>query len=943
MSESLTPGITRNFTEIAVPGISSPELVSGIVIPEINKPAEKSSLAYTQQRLRAKTRLREESLEEVDLENVQFDLYSTEEIDKYTVVNIFSTDQYGPGTVRDLKMGPHTENQLCDTCSSDIQGCPGHYGKIIIPRLMHPLCVNIIAFTLTCVCNSCGALYLTKENIEAAGLHRMKRTARLQAMAELTKRSGVKCRNADTLGCDPNPTYEGPSKYRDDYRLRYYYGSERGSVYFRYPDVPVASNDNSIYKILNAISKEDAMLMGFKNSHPRNMIMERFIVIPYCARPDVYQDDKLLPDDLTYIYKDILTATRLYYEAGNKESVRESAIRDIYWKISRFMSNHDKKYTQGNVKVLTDIKKRIQGKTAIIRSNTMGKRVNYAGRTVVGPGPRLRVDEIGVPRLMAIKLTRPVKVSELNRQQLQERYDSGKVTHMTMINGPLAGSRVMVTDSLKAKFPDYKLNLGDEVERILEDGDLVLVNRQPTLRKQNILALKAVITDERIIRINLSITTPLNADFDGDEVNIHVPQTVEAYTEAEQLLSVYRNIMSPEANKPVMGLVYDTPSGMYMLTKPQDDYDKLLETNPDSPDLETLRQKTILDPVVYDLSMANMYSRPQYSTLQERLNKHGIEAGTGRALISAAFPEDFFFDKHYPSGRVLVQDGVLIRGTLTAKVASEIIAEMVKQLGGLVTVDFMSDIQPIVRDYLQQHGLSVGYDDYIPADPNFRSTIEEILNNASLKVISLGPAPSDPIMAEKHERKIVETLENAKASTEEVVGKYTMPDNAVLIMSSSGAKGSALNTVQMTSALGQQKVSGKRIKANLSGNRSLPIFEPNSLDPRARGFVYNSFSSGLDSSEFFFHAQGGREGLTDTAISTADTGNLQHQIIKAAEDITVAADGSIRTPDMGIVEFVYGGDGFTASELTDVNIDGDKVPFFRNISILAHRINEKYV
>src|SRR5690625_2242303 len=161
-------------------------------------------------------------------------------------------------------------------------------------------------------------------------------------------------------------------------------------------------------------------------------------------------------------------------------------------------------------------------------------------------------------------------------------------------------------------------------------------------------------------------------------------------------------------------------------------------------------------------------------------------------------------------------------------------------------------------------------------------------------------------------------------------------------MANSGSKGSVLNTVKMSSTLGQQMVNNKRIPTNLPGNRSLPIFEPNDPDPRTRGFCYNSFASGLEPSELFFHAQGGREGIINSAINTSRTGSLQRQLIKSAEDVHINAEGSVRAADNSIVEFVYGGDGFDASELTSIPIDGEKVPFFRNIEQLANKINRKY-
>ena len=462
-------------------------------------------------------------------------------------------------------------------------------------------------------------------------------------------------------------------------------------------------------------------------------------------------------------------------------------------------------------------------------------------------------------------------------------------------------------------------------------------------------------------------------DFDGDEINIHVPQTIEAYAEAEQLVSVYRNLMSSEANRPMMGIVYDTLSGAYLVTYPEHEFERLGQqieklahemTNHAAGSDKyrefeasmtaavarqaVVAQRILLDPVVYNEATEPILDSRQYITLYERLAKYGINPRSGRGLISAAFPEEFDYQWSDGKGNVVViKEGVLIKGLLTKDTLGtkdgSIIAEMNKQLGGLITVDFMSDIQFVVREFLQQHGLSVGIDDCIPDAPEFREQVDEALTTASIKVISLAATRTDnPIMAQRQERKILETLENAKTGTEELLMKYFKPDNAILIMSGAGAKGTSLNAVQMASALGQQKVSGRRILAALPGNRSIPAFEPEDTDPRSRGFCFNSFATGLEPSEFFFHAQGGREGLTDTAVNTARTGFLQHQIIKSAEDVHTAPDGSTRSSDLGIIEFVYGGDGFSASELGTVKIRGESIPFFRSLQQLADKVNRKY-
>jgi DNA-directed RNA polymerase beta' subunit len=443
-----------------------------------------------------------------------------------------------------------------------------------------------------------------------------------------------------------------------------------------------------------------------------------------------------------------------------------------------------------------------------------------------------------------------------------------------------------------------------------------------------------------------------------DEANVHVPQTIEAYAEAEQLLGIHANLMNAQTNKPMMGIVYDSLSGAYLLTYPEAEIERLdkeigkLNTNltPENAITiqghierqEELRRRVTLDPVIFNAAIQSVTDAPQFETLFQRLNYYSVNPYGGRALISATLPEDF----DYNANGVVIKNGILISGVLTKKtlgnVDGSIIGEMVKQLGGYATVDFMSDIQFVLRDYLQQRGLSVGYDDCIPNDPNFRNYLDEIVEDASFKVIALSGVPTNEIMAQEKERKIGNILNVAKDQGDKIVQKFFHPDNSIMIMSASGAKGTTFNAIQMSSMLGTVMVSGKRILANLPGNRALPSIQLNSQDPADRGFCANSFSSGLEPKEFWFHMQGGREGLTDTAVNTAQTGFLQHQIIKSAEDVHISPDGSVRVADNAVIQFIYGDDGLEGGSLSGVQIHGEKIPLFRNIQQVADKINRKY-
>lgn len=947
--------LTRKIASLAIPGITEPKPDNHLRIKSLSEERPVEDQHARLQRLRAEARRKENELDYGQIESLGFNLFTTEEVDALAIVDINRPEKEGPHTVRDLHLGPQNENQICETCSGNFRSCHGHYGRILLPKLIHPLAIPQVILVLSCVCNSCGSLLTEEENIVNEGINRLTGIRRLQAIKEMTTRLKSRCsRNQNRPGitpCSGIPIYGSVKAMtkEKDYKLLYKFGRKaEDEEYFRTPE--------QIFRILDSISDRDADLLGFVyGSHPRSMIIERLLVIPYCARPDLTQDDTLYPDDTSSMYSDITKHSNEYFNPNTTIEKRESIIRDLYFRVRHFMRNEGSLYRQGSNHVYTDITTRLQGKTALIRAHIMGKRVNFAGRTVAAPGSYLRVDEIGIPQSMAEKLTRPITVSELNRGEIQARYEARKVLWLTPRTGRFAGNRIMVTDQYVQQNPNYQTQLGDIAERILEDNDIVIFNRQPSLHRQNLIALKVKIVPGRVIMINLSLTSPMNADFDGDELNIHLPQTIEAYSEAEQLLSVQASLMNEETNQPMIGIVYNALTGAYLLTRDENTsenrqayqiaLDKFQrERTPEAEkELRFYERKIgMMDELVFSQVLISVAERPQFGTLRERVERKGQIWGTGKALLSGSFPEDFY----YNAKGVLIEDGILLEGTISketiGRVDGSVIAEMYKQLDATAAVDFMSDLQFITREYLHHRGFTVGLDDCISDDPSFQEDLDKIIADAEVKVMALTGESSNKIQAEARERQITKALDIVKTVGDQIAVRKLRSDNNLLIMVGAGSKGTKLNLAQMSSLLGQAKINNKRLPQNLPGERSLPIFRPGDQDPRARGFCRSSFYSGLMPDELFFHAMGGRESITDTAVNTSNTGQLSHNLIKAGEDAHISGDGSVRTADGSIIELVYGGDGLSAGELGTVKIRDQAVPFFRNLKQLADKISAKY-
>lgn len=967
---------------------------------------------------------REKTLPRGEIESLELTLYSTEEIDNQSVVTVSSSEEYGNNTVRDPRFGPKSDGEVCETCSQNLLKCPGHTGKIDLPeKFFHPLLINRIILILGSVCNSCGKLLITPKQMEDNGFNKLAGTNRLTAIRDFVARQKKICLGSPEAGpnvanCTANPIYASlKSGTKDEDSccvLKYSYGGD-STVFLR--------NTEEAYKILDAIPDEDARLLGFVYSHPRNMILERLIVVPYCARPDLSQggSGKLFLDDLTVMYRDTVGIINKYNNPSHTDAERQTIRNEIAFKITHLMKNTDDRYKQGGSKAYNCLTKRLQGKTGLIRGNVLGKRVDFVGRTVVGPAAYLRVDEIGFPRMMANKLSRPIVITELNRPELEAKMEQGKIHMITPREGNNAGVAMMIAHYRRI-YKNDRLNLGDTVHRALEDGDIVLVNRQPTLHKNSIVALKIRIIDDLILRLNLSITTPLNADFDGDELNIHVPQTIESYVEAERLMSIAQNIMSGQTNAPVIGIVYDSLTEAYLMTIPQHKVDELtveiaglkqelnkhpltndflryeqelvnlrkelaqlrkneqwelvqrteddinrvldlireIKTNPEvkatfsklakaEAELLIYKERSILPPHIFDLAIDQVSNKPDFVTLKDRLETYGIPWRSGRALASAAFPQEFFYDNK----KVQIKEGVLISGylskdTLGSKDGS-IIAEMVKQLGGEKTIDFMSDFQFIAREFGQAVGFSVGPEDCFFQDEEARKQIAELINQSSMKVMLLEKdrKHGDRVDNERTERKILEILENTTTAAGNINLKQIPPDNALAIMSRSQAKGSDMNTNLISNMLGQVSIKGKRPVANLHGTekekRLLPIHLPGTVNPEDNGFCIRSYAQGLPPGSYFIHAAGSRLGLIDTAVGTADTGHLAHQLLNALKDVAISPSGAVITHDDHIISPIYGDDGLDPSKITKVLINDTETTTFRKLEQLAFLVNNKII
>ncbi|KAE9384544.1 beta and beta-prime subunits of DNA dependent RNA-polymerase [Gymnopus androsaceus JB14] len=480
------------------------------------------------------------------------------------------------------------------------------------------------------------------------------------------------------------------------------------------------------------------------------------------------------------------------------------------------------------------------------RRKPLGKRVDFSARTVITGDPNLELDKVVTP---------------YNIAYLQELVRNGPSTY--------PGALHVVRDA------------GERIDlRHLKDGDFVLFNRQPSLHKMNHPAF----------RMNLSVTPPYNTDFDGDEMNMHVPQSEETRAELSQIAWVPRQIISPQANKPVMGIVQDTLCGVCKFT--------LRDTFLDWNQVQNILQIGMV-PFLYQL-FSNQ-------------SRYGL---VNKSSVSLFLVVSIFIGARIQSRPIPFLNGDIIFGIVEKKT----VGASQGGLGPKMTRQLFTGLRTVVNYWLFHNGFSIGIGDTI-ADKDTMSYTTETVASRKASVAKIiedathGRLKREPGMTirESFESLVERELNLARDDTGQHVQRTLKEHNNVKQMVVTGSKGWFINISQMSICVGQQSVEGRRIPFGFR-HRTLPHFTKDNFSPESRGFVENSYLRGLTPQEFFFHAMAGREGLIDTAVKTAETGYIQRRLVKALEDVMVCYDGTVRNSLGDLIQFVYGEDGMDEFE-----------------------------
>lgn len=836
------------------------------------------------------------------IDSISFEVISPKMMVEAAAAKIVTPELYDKegypvdGGLMDLRLGVIDPGLICKTDGLKLKESLGHFGYIELARpVVHIKFVRQILDLLRSTCKSCGRVLIPEEKVK-------KYVAILNKESEMedleTRRRKVKEIVSKYKAKDKCPHCNAKQeKIKIEKPYNFYEGEARLS--------PI-----EVRARLEKIPEEDVMIFGFdyKNFRPEWMILTVLQIPPVTMRPSItLESGERSEDDLTHKLGDIVRINQRLFEninAGAPEVIIEDLWDLLQYHVTTFFDNEVAQLPPARHRggqPLKTLSERIKSKEGRIRHNLAGKRTDFSARTVISPDPLISLNEVGVPLSIAMQLTIPERVSDWNKEHLKKLVENGpkKYPGANYVIKP-NGRRKTITDETKEEILE-ELEEGYIVERHLVDGDISLFNRQPSLHRMSMMCHLVKVLPGNTFRLNPAVCNPYNADFDGDEMNFHIPQNEEARAEARILMLVETQIISPRYGLSVVGCIHDAITGNYLLTK------ELVLTRNEAVDL------------LYNCGVEDLSSLP---------DKEKID---GKEVFSVLLPRDFnFLGEDKAGNQVKIVNGNLKTGVMDKSNLGQesglMLRNIYEKYGSAFTADLLGKISKLGIVVLTRRGFSIGVGDLELLEET-KAEITAAIKKAeeeSMKLIDefyAGKLQALPgrTVAETLELRILEALNRARNKSGDIAIRQAK-DSSALTMAKCGSRGNPLNIAQMTAVVGQQALRGKRIESGYKG-RTLSYFKTKDLSPKARGFIKNNFKSGLTPSEFFFGAMTGRDALMDTALRTPKSGYLYRRLSNAMQDLKVAYDGSVRDASGKVVQFSYGEDGLDVSKTKNGVVD----------------------
>ncbi|KAK4239951.1 hypothetical protein C8A03DRAFT_31967 [Achaetomium macrosporum] len=885
----------------------------------------------------------------------------------YDVENRRTPFPHGP---LDPRLGTSSTNResKCSTCHLGLQECPGHFGYVRLPLpVFHIGYLKYIQTTLQNICKDCAKVLLQEperrqflKELRRPGIDNLRRSAILKKINEQCRKARscpycgsiqgvIRKLSVIKLVHDKFAAYNkstAQKKIPPEAKVEFDASFEQAKKYT--PELEKhtrkAMDDLNPLKVLNLfkmIEPADCELLGLDPAEGRpEMFLWRYVPAPPISiRPSVAQENASNEDDITSKLSEIIL-----YAGHLRESLKKGVALPVIMEQWEFLQLQVGMYVNSDVpglyqpgfgKPIRGFCQRLKGKQGRFRGNLSGKRVDFSGRTVISPDPNLSIEQVAVPQLVAKNLTYPERVNHANIEKLRER----------VINGPNVwpGAQNIIkkdgakynlkigTESLRERHAS-SLEFGDIVERHLEDNDIVLFNRQPSLHKLSIMSHLVKVRPWRTFRLNECVCTPYNADFDGDEMNLHVPQTEEARAEAINLMGVKHNLITPKNGEPIIAATQDFITAAFLLSSKDRFFDRtaftyictqmlLGDTYLELPPPAIVKPRALwTGKQIFNVLMRPNKESPVLVNLDAK-NKVFKKKNDG--LIPDMDIDDAFLVVRNSE----VMCGRMDKSTVGGGKKNSVFYVILRDFGPDYAAAAMNRLAKLCARTLTLRGFSIGVGDVWPSGSltEYKSRlVEEAYKKCDELIETYRQGKLEKAPGCNLEETLENTISGVLSAVRQQAGDYCVgnlsKNNAPLIMAKSGSKGSDINVAQMVACVGQQIIGGKRVPDGFQ-DRSLPHFHKNARQPPSKGFVRNSFYTGLVPTEFLFHAISGREGLVDTAVKTAETGYMSRRLMKSLEDLSTQYDDTVRTSEGGIVQFQYGAD-----RLDPVDMEGDAKP-----------------
>ncbi|MBU0586913.1 DNA-directed RNA polymerase subunit A' [Candidatus Micrarchaeota archaeon] len=846
------------------------------------------------------------------IDKIKFSIFSPELIRKMSGAKVTVPDTYDDdgypidGGLVDMRLGVVDPGLRCKTCGGRATECPGHFGSIELVRpIIHVEFAKHIYAVLKSVCPSCKNLTTGK------GVPVPVEVKPAESVAEEVPKEGEQA--VEVAEAKPVKKKKKVGKKKCAFC-----NEELPEIKFLKPTTFYKNKEellpSEVRDLLTGISDENIKALGFDPvySRPEWMVLSVLPVPPVNVRPSItLETGERSEDDLTHKLVDIIRINQKLeanINAGAPQLIIEDLWELLQYHVTTFFDNETANIPPArhrSGRPLKTLAQRLKGKEGRFRYNLSGKRVNFSARTVISPDPMISIGEVGVPQEIAEELTIRVSMNTYNTEYCKQMVLSEKYPKALYVIRPDL-KRLKITDLTRTEAAE-NLKVGSVIERQLVNGDIVIFNRQPSLHRISMMAHEVRVLPGKTFRLNPTVTAPYNADFDGDEMNLHVPQTAEAQAEAKLLMKVEDQILSPRHGHAIIRPQEDYVSGLFFLTQEAAEF-----THHEAAKI---------------LYTAGITELPK----PDRKKNY-----SGRLIFSQILPPKLNLKFKSKLGEdIVIKDSKLMDGTIESKaIENELLEHIFMLYGAAECRKFLDSVTKVALEVITKQGLSVSIRNYTlseKAETKLNDTsdrmnreIENLILKYKNKTLERAPGMG-----------LKETLEmnimGLTSRTREEIGKIVESDlsmaNTSIIMAKIGARGSLLNAIQMSACVGQQAVRSKRPKRGYA-RRNLPFNLPGMLSARECGYVFSSFRTGLAADEFYLHSMGGRESLVNTAIRTGRSGYMQRRLINAFQDLVVWPDKTVKDANGTVVQFIYGGDAndpmlASKSEYSDVSKQDD--------------------